>query len=187
MTDEHCFCPVTRRAFLRSGALALVSLGLDPLFLGRAAFARGESTTTRGRILVCLFQRGAVDGLSMVIPHGDGQYYSERPRIGVPASEVLDLDGHFGLHPALGGLMPLWRDGSGDRARGRLARYHPQPFRRAGLHGVGDARNQGNPGRLAQPARTARRRAPRHTVSIGGVRPAAAPHSGRERSRARDF
>ncbi len=112
MTDDRCFCPVTRRAFLRSGALALVSLGLDPLFLGRAAFARDASPAGRGRILVCLFQRGAVDGLSMVIPHGDGQYYSARPRIGIPASEVLDLDGHFGLHPALGGLMPLWREGT---------------------------------------------------------------------------
>ena len=112
MTDDRCFCPVTRRAFLRSGALALVSLGLDPLFLGRAAFARDASPEGRGRILVCLFQRGAVDGLSMVIPHGDGQYYSARPRIGIPASEVLDLDGHFGLHPALGGLMPLWREGT---------------------------------------------------------------------------
>lgn len=111
MTDNN-FMPVTRRAFLRSGALALVSLGLDPLFLQRAAFARGESQAARGRVLVCLFQRGAVDGLSMVIPHGDSHYYSERPRIGVPAGEVLNLDGHFGLHPALGGLMPLWSEGS---------------------------------------------------------------------------
>ncbi|MGH7681942.1 MAG: DUF1501 domain-containing protein [Candidatus Eiseniibacteriota bacterium] len=103
---------MSRRAFLRSGGLALVSLGLDPLFLERAAFAREDAPSARGRVLVCLFQRGAVDGLSMVIPHGDAYYRQERPRIAVPTGEVLDLDGHFGLHPGLSGLMPLWKQGS---------------------------------------------------------------------------
>jgi uncharacterized protein (DUF1501 family) len=103
------FAAVSRRAFLRSGALALVSFGLDPLFLARAAFAR--SSPARRRVLVCIFQRGAVDGLSMVVPHGDAAYYRERPRIAIPRDQVLDLDGHFGLHPALSGLMPLWRQG----------------------------------------------------------------------------
>jgi len=105
------FANVTRRAFLRSGALALVSFGLDPLFLARAAFARDASPATRRKVLVCLFQRGAVDGLSMVVPHGDASYYRERPRIAIPRDEALDLDGHFGLHPALDALVPLWRDG----------------------------------------------------------------------------
>jgi uncharacterized protein (DUF1501 family) len=109
--DLESFVPVTRRAFLRAGALALVSLGLDPLFLERAAFALEPARATRRRVLVCLFQRGAVDGLSMVVPHGDTAYYRERPRIAIPADQVLDLDGHFGLHPALGGLMPMWRQG----------------------------------------------------------------------------
>ena len=102
---------VTRRAFLRSGALALVSYGLDPLFLARAAFARDAAAPARRRVLVCLFQRGAVDGLSMVVPYGDRDYYRERPRIAIPAREALDLDGQFGLHPALAGLLPLWRQG----------------------------------------------------------------------------
>jgi uncharacterized protein (DUF1501 family) len=110
--SDDTFREVSRRAFLRGGGLALVSLGLDPLFLARAAFARAESSKARGRVLVCLFQRGAVDGLSMVVPHGDAQYYRERPRISIPAGQVLDLDGHFGLHPGLGGLLPLWRQGS---------------------------------------------------------------------------
>jgi len=61
---------------------------------------------------VCLFQRGAVDGLSMVVPHGEAAYYRERPRIAIPKDQVLDLDGHFGLHPALSGLMPMWRQGA---------------------------------------------------------------------------
>jgi uncharacterized protein (DUF1501 family) len=48
----------------------------------------------------------------MVVPHGDAAYYRERPRIAIPADQVLDLDGHFGLHPALSGLMPMWRQGA---------------------------------------------------------------------------
>jgi len=104
------FVTVSRRAFLRAGALALVSFGLDPLFLDRAAFALAPSPARR-RVLVCIFQRGAVDGLSMVVPHADAAYYRERPRIAIPQDQVLDLDGHFGLHPALSGLMPLWRQG----------------------------------------------------------------------------
>ncbi len=110
--EPFAFAPVSRRAFLRSGALALVSLGLDPLFLDRAAFALEPAPAARRRVLVCLFQRGAVDGLSMVVPHGDATYYRARPRIAIPADQVLDLDGHFGLHPALTGLIPMWRQGA---------------------------------------------------------------------------
>ena len=103
---------VSRRVFVKSGGLALVSLGLDPLFLARAAFASYHPlpplAASDRPILVCLFQRGAVDGLNMVVPHGESLYYRERPRIAVPASEVVDLDGHFGLHPRLAALKPLW-------------------------------------------------------------------------------
>ncbi|MGH7741099.1 MAG: DUF1501 domain-containing protein, partial [Candidatus Eiseniibacteriota bacterium] len=107
------FAQVTRRAFLRAGTLALVSFGLDPLFVARAAFAQERAgPARRGRVLVCLFQRGAVDGLSMVVPYGDAAYYRERPRIAIARDDVLDLDGHFGLHPALRGLMPVWRQGA---------------------------------------------------------------------------
>ncbi|MCU0621416.1 MAG: DUF1501 domain-containing protein, partial [Gemmatimonadales bacterium] len=60
----------------------------------------------------CLFQRGAVDGLSMVVPHGDPHYYDERRRIALPREALVDLDGHFGLHPALAALAPWWRDRS---------------------------------------------------------------------------
>ena len=111
--SSDSFEGITRRAFLRSGALALMSFGLDPLFVARAAFARDAAAAPRrGKVLVCLFQRGAVDGLSMIVPHGDAAYYRERPRIAIPGTDVLDLDGHFGLHPALSGLMPLWRQGA---------------------------------------------------------------------------
>lgn len=105
---------LSRRVFLRSGGLALVSFGLDPLFLDRAAYAlTGARSGAAGRrTLVCLFQRGAVDGLSMVVPHGDAHYYRERPRIAIPRNTLVDLDGHFGLHPALAPLKPFWDNGS---------------------------------------------------------------------------
>jgi uncharacterized protein (DUF1501 family) len=104
---------ITRRAFMRAGSLALVSFGLDPLFLDRAAYAAGRrSLAPRGKTMVCLFQRGAVDGLSMVVPHGDAAYYRNRPRIAIPKESLIDLDGHFGLHPAFAPLAPLWRDGA---------------------------------------------------------------------------
>ncbi|NOT09383.1 MAG: DUF1501 domain-containing protein [Gemmatimonadales bacterium] len=105
---------ISRRVFVRGGALGLVSFGLDPLFLGRAAYALNASTGPAAgkRTLVCLFQRGAVDGLNMIVPHGDAQYYRERPRIAIPRNKVVDLDGHFGLHPALAPLKPFWDAGS---------------------------------------------------------------------------
>ena len=105
---------ISRRVFVRAGALGLVSYGLDPLFLGRAAYAltRHTGAPANRRTLVCLFQRGAVDGLSMIVPHGEAEYYQERPRIAIPRQSVVDLDGHFGLHPQLAPLKPFWDAGS---------------------------------------------------------------------------
>src|SRR2546423_6403063 len=103
---------ISRRVFVKSGGLAWFSFGLDPLFLARGAlppYRRVPSSTALSRpILVCLFQRGAVDGLNMIVPHGDPLYYRERPRIAVPERDVVDLDGYFGLHPRLAALKPLW-------------------------------------------------------------------------------
>jgi len=107
-----------RRVFVRAGALALVGLGLDPIFLTRAAYAvrRPVGPSARPPTLICVFQRGAVDGLNMIVPHGDTHYYRERPRIAVPRpgapGGALDLDGHFGLHPVLAPLVPLYRSGA---------------------------------------------------------------------------
>lgn len=111
-------CGVSRRVFVKAGGLALISMGLDPIFLTRAAYAvaRGDGVADRKKTLVCVFQRGAVDGLNMVVPYGDPHYYRERPRIAIPspgrADGALDLDGHFGLHPALAPLHGYYRDGS---------------------------------------------------------------------------
>ena len=102
-----------RRVFVRSGAFALVTLGLNPSFLRRTAFATELRGAARGKILIVLFQRGAADALNMVVPHGDSEYYALRPTIAIPrpgarSDGALDLDGFFGLHPALSPLRPLW-------------------------------------------------------------------------------
>lgn len=104
-----------RRIFLKSSGLALVSYGVLPRFLVRAAYAEGEAAR-RKKALVVVFQRGACDGLNTVIPYGEGLYRTLRPTIAVPAPKgdgksALDLDGYFGLHPALEPLLPLWKDG----------------------------------------------------------------------------
>jgi len=134
---------ISRRIFVRSGGLALVSLGLDPLFLERAAYAlRRPFAAPRRPVLVCLFQRGAVDGLNMIVPHGEPAYYQERPRIAVPAADVVDLDGHFGLHPSLAPLKELWDNkslaaihaiGSPDATR---SHFDAQDYMETGTPGV---------------------------------------------------
>jgi uncharacterized protein (DUF1501 family) len=105
----------SRRFFLKSSGLALVSFGLAPQALVRAASA---ASSGRRKALVVVFQRGAVDGLNTVIPYADEAYRRLRPTIAIPAPRgggrdaALDLDGQFGLHPALEPLLPLWRDRS---------------------------------------------------------------------------
>src|SRR2546428_6969083 len=101
----------SRRVFLKNGAFALVSLGFAPSFLARTAFAQGRSA--RAKQLIAIFQRGAVDGLSVIVPFGEGEYYRARPSIAIPRpkdgdSGAIDLDGFFGFNPRLGPLKPLW-------------------------------------------------------------------------------
>lgn len=105
---------LTRRTFLKAGACALVALGSVPRFLVRAAHA----TTGPGKVLVAVFQRGAVDGLGMVVPHGDPAYFAARQSIALQrpkrgeSQRALDLDGFFAFHPALAPLIPLWEKGT---------------------------------------------------------------------------
>jgi uncharacterized protein (DUF1501 family) len=100
---------VSRRVFLKNGAFALVSIGFAPSFLTRTALA---AAGRRSRRLIAIFQRGAVDGLSVVVPFGERDYYGARPSIAIPrpgaAEGALDLDGFFGLNPRLAPLKPLW-------------------------------------------------------------------------------
>ena len=101
-----------RRVFVKSGALALVTMGLSPSFLRRMAFGMELKNVPKGKTLVCLFQRGAADGLNVVVPHAEQAYYDMRPTIAVArpgqAAGAIDLDGFFGLHPSLAPLKPLW-------------------------------------------------------------------------------
>src|SRR5512140_2242185 len=101
----------SRRIFLKQGAFALVSLGFAPSFLARTAYAAGRNG--RRKMLVAIFQRGAVDGLSVVVPFGEPEYYRVRPTIAIPRpnageNAAIDLDGFFGVNPRLASLKPLW-------------------------------------------------------------------------------
>jgi uncharacterized protein (DUF1501 family) len=103
---------LSRRVFMKNGGLALLSLGFAPAFITRTAEAAGAA---RRKVLVAIFQRGAVDGLNMVVPFGEREYYAARPSIAVPRPNgarpddaAIDLDGFFGLHPRLAPLKPLW-------------------------------------------------------------------------------
>ena len=101
---------LTRRILLRGSAIALAGSGIAPSWLARAAVADGR--TSRRKVLIAIFQRGAADGLNIVVPFADTRYYELRPSIGVAApgslSGALDLDGHFGLHPQLQPLKAFW-------------------------------------------------------------------------------
>ena len=103
----------SRRRFLKSTGLGFLALGLPPSFLVRAAEAQQVG---RGKTLVVVFQRGAMDGLNAIIPFKDRAYYSLRPSIAIaePASgedRAIDLDGFYGLHPALAPLKSLYDKG----------------------------------------------------------------------------
>jgi uncharacterized protein (DUF1501 family) len=98
-----------RRFFLRNGALAIAGTAALPNFLVRSILA--ESATARRGRLVVIFQRGAVDGLNVVVPYREKNYFAMRPTIGIPANQVLDLDGFFGLHPSLASFKPLYDHG----------------------------------------------------------------------------
>jgi len=96
---------------MRNGAFALVSLGFAPSFLARTAYA--QERTRRAKRLIAIFQRGAVDGLSVVVPFGDSEYYRARPTIAVPRPKsgepgAIDLDGFFGFNPRMQPLKAFW-------------------------------------------------------------------------------
>jgi uncharacterized protein (DUF1501 family) len=105
---------ISRRYFLKSGGIAMVGMAALPTFLQRAVAA---TNGTAKKKMVVLFQRGAMDGLNVVVPFGEPNYYRMRPTIAIPqpkqggAEAALDLDGFFGLHPSLQPLMPLFRNG----------------------------------------------------------------------------
>jgi len=132
---------ITRRIFLRNGALAVVGTTALPSFLTRAAFGAADPGI-RNKRLVVIFQRGAADGLNIVVPHAEASYYAMRPTINIPKKSVLDLDGFFGLHPAMASFEPLWKQkhlaivhaaGSPDPTR---SHFDAQDFMESGTPGV---------------------------------------------------
>jgi len=132
---------ITRRIFLRNSALTLVGTAAIPAFLRRAAFGAQEQGT-RTKRLVVIFQRGAADGLNIVVPYGEPSYYAVRPSINIPRNSVLDLDGFFGLHPSLSALQPIWKEkhlaivhaaGSPDPTR---SHFDAQDFMESGTPGL---------------------------------------------------
>src|SRR6202043_3953404 len=136
---------VSRRAFLKGGGIAMIGMSTLPAFLQRAVAA---SAGPGGKKLVVLFQRGAADGLNIVVPFGEPNYYRIRPSIAIPQprqgadAAALDLDGFFGLHPSLAPLMPLFRKqqlaivhaaGSPDTTR---SHFDAQDYMESGTPGV---------------------------------------------------
>jgi uncharacterized protein (DUF1501 family) len=138
---------ISRRVLLRNGGMALLSLGFAPAFVARTAAAGA----TRRKLLITIFQRGAADGLNIVVPFGERDYYAARPTIAIapPSSTAgggrdgaLDLDGFFGLHPRLAPLLPLWQQrslaivhacGSHDPTR---SHFDAQDYMESGTPGV---------------------------------------------------
>jgi uncharacterized protein (DUF1501 family) len=129
-----------RRFFLRNGALAIAGTAAIPSFLVRSVLA--EAASAPNRRLVVIFQRGAADGLNVVVPYREKNYYDMRPGIAIPQNQVLDLDGFFGLHPSLAPFKPLYDQGhlaivhaagSPDMSR---SHFDAQDFMESGTPGV---------------------------------------------------
>jgi uncharacterized protein (DUF1501 family) len=132
---------ITRRVFLKNGGLAVVGTAAIPAFLTRAVYATRSVGETNKRLVV-IFQRGAADGLNIVVPHAERAYYSMRPSINIPRNALLDLDGFFGLHPSLSPFQPLWKQrhmaivhaaGSPDPTR---SHFDAQDFMESGTPGI---------------------------------------------------
>ncbi|MBW3621922.1 MAG: DUF1501 domain-containing protein [Armatimonadetes bacterium] len=147
---------ITRRAFMKTGGLALFTVGIggSPQFLARAASAATPSKYgRRAKILVTIFQRGAMDGLMAVTPYNDPNLRNYRPRLlmapgrGEGGNALLDLDGRFGLHPAFAPLAPFYQEK-------RLAVVHgvgsPDPTR--SHFDAQDYMETGTPGRKGTPS-----------------------------------
>jgi uncharacterized protein (DUF1501 family) len=98
-----------RRFFLHKGAFALAGTTAIPGFLIRSVLA--QSAPSPHHRLVVIFQRGAADGLNIVVPYREENYYAMRPSIAIPQNQVIDLDGFFGLHPSLTAFKPLYDQG----------------------------------------------------------------------------
>lgn len=154
---------MNRRIFLKTSGLALVGSALTPGVFVRMA----QAGTARGKkVLVAIFQRGAVDGLNVVVPHGEKAYFAARPSISIRNS--IDLDGFFGLHPSMAPLHPYFKDrslafihavGSPDSTR---SHFDAQDFMETGTPGVKTTRD----GFLSRALDSQKAKSPLRAVSI---------------------
>ncbi|WP_121256232.1 DUF1501 domain-containing protein [Nocardioides ferulae] len=113
---DHRHAMTSRRGLLRGLAAggATTVFGSTIVTMSGAAAVEGGTprvTTPASSVIVVVSLRGAADGLSLVVPHGDPAYYEARPTIAVPAEALLARDDYFGLHPAMESLVPLWTSG----------------------------------------------------------------------------
>jgi uncharacterized protein (DUF1501 family) len=102
---------ITRRGFMKNGALALIGTSTIPSFLERSVMAEVITAAANHKKLVVLFQRGAADGLNIVVPYQEKSYYDMRSSIAIQKNQVIDLDGFFGLHPSMASFKPLYDQG----------------------------------------------------------------------------
>ena len=171
---------ITRRVFFKSSAMAIVGTAAVPAFLTRAVL--GSETTGGGRKrLVVIFQRGAADGLNIVVPHGESSYYAMRPSIAIPrpggnSESAIDLDGFFGLHPAMSSFKPLWDQrhlaivhaaGSPDTTR---SHFDAQDYMESGTPGL-KSTEDGWLNRALRGGDAAEKTAPFRAVAMGGALP----------------
>ena len=161
---------IDRRFFLKSSGLALVAGGLLPNVFVKMA---GAATTKGKKVLVAIFQRGAVDGLNVVVPCGEQAYYAARPTIAIPRESVLDLDGFFGTHPSLASVVPYFKDkslafvhavGSPDATR---SHFDAQDFMESGTPGVKSTED----GFLSRALSAKKEVAPLRAVALGPALP----------------
>ena len=136
---------ITRRVFIKGSGISMLGYSALPAFLQRAVAA---TPMPNKKILVVLFQRGAMDGLNAVVPYAEANYYRLRPTIAIPRPRgdskdaALDLDGFFGVHPSLEPLVPMFKGGqlaivhaagSPDTSR---SHFDAQDYMEAGTPGV---------------------------------------------------
>jgi uncharacterized protein (DUF1501 family) len=179
---------ITRRVFLKGGAMAVVGTTVVPAFLQRVAMASDKVATGKKRFVV-IFQRGAADGLNIVVPHGEASYYSMRPTIAIPRQQVIDLDGFFGLHPAMASFKTLWDQGhlaivhaagSPDPTR---SHFDAQDYMESGTPGLKatedgwlnralrDSENVGHGSRVPGPEARATQTSPFRAIALGSSLP----------------
>ena len=120
---DECGCPpvpgarASRRGLLRGAALVGATTVFGSTVVTTGTSLAAAATPRAASVVVVLSLRGAADGLSLVVPHGDPAYYAGRPTTAIPADSLLAKDAFFGLHPAMAPLLPMW-------SAGKLAAVH---------------------------------------------------------------